>query len=254
MGMEQYFTHIDYALWKVIMNGDAPVTITSVSCGTKNTHTLIMQNKSDLDTLSMDDLYNNLKVYEAEIKDQSSSSPNYQNIAFVSSDNTSSTNEAVNTAHSVSAASSPGQASTSTYADDVMFSFFANPSNCTQLDNEDLEQIETDDVEEMDLKWQVAMLTIRNCHRRDQFAREYRVPRSQETRNGDNTKRVVTMETPTNALVVIDGMCYDWHYQTKEGPTDFALMAFSSLGLSSLGTDVNTCSNECLKSYQTLQK
>ncbi|GKG04701.1 hypothetical protein Tco_0315088, partial [Tanacetum coccineum] len=39
---------------------------------TWNTHTLIMQNKADLDTLSMDDLYNNLKVYEAEIKGQSS--------------------------------------------------------------------------------------------------------------------------------------------------------------------------------------
>ncbi|GJU37934.1 hypothetical protein Tco_1186288 [Tanacetum coccineum] len=58
-----------------------------------------MRNKSDLDTMSMDDLYNNLKVYEAEIKSQSSSSSNSQNVAFVSSENTSSTNEAVNTAH-----------------------------------------------------------------------------------------------------------------------------------------------------------
>nr|GEZ51798.1 ribonuclease H-like domain-containing protein [Tanacetum cinerariifolium] len=64
-----------------------------------NTHTLIMRNKDDLDTLSMDDLYNNLKVYEAEIKSQSSSSLNSHNVAFVSSENTSSTNEAVNTAH-----------------------------------------------------------------------------------------------------------------------------------------------------------
>ncbi|GJS99123.1 hypothetical protein Tco_0820293 [Tanacetum coccineum] len=47
-----------------------------------NTHTLIMRNKSDLDTLSMDDLYNNLKVYEAKIKCQSSSSSNSQNVAF----------------------------------------------------------------------------------------------------------------------------------------------------------------------------
>ncbi|GJT86901.1 hypothetical protein Tco_1068618 [Tanacetum coccineum] len=120
-----------------------------------------MRNKSDLDTMSMDDLYNNLKVYEAEIKGQSSSSSNSQNVAFVSSENTSSTNEAVNTAHEVSTASSQGQASSSTYADDVMFSFFANQSNSPQLDNEDLEQIDTDDLEEMDLKWQVAMLTMR---------------------------------------------------------------------------------------------
>ncbi|GKB65286.1 hypothetical protein Tco_0921472, partial [Tanacetum coccineum] len=68
---------------------------------TWNNIALIMRNKSDLDTLSMDDLYNNLKVYEFEIKGQSSSRLNSQNVAFVSSENTSSTNEAVNTAHDV---------------------------------------------------------------------------------------------------------------------------------------------------------
>ncbi|GJV79382.1 hypothetical protein Tco_1515252 [Tanacetum coccineum] len=71
-----------------------------------NNIALIMRNKSDLDTLSMDDLYNNLKVYESEIKVQSRSSSNSQNVAFVSLENTSSTNEAVNTAHEVSTASS----------------------------------------------------------------------------------------------------------------------------------------------------
>ncbi|GJS94781.1 hypothetical protein Tco_0801749 [Tanacetum coccineum] len=58
-----------------------------------------MRNKAHLDNLSMDNLYNNLKVYEAEIESQSTSSSNTYNVAFVSSENTSSTNEAVNTAH-----------------------------------------------------------------------------------------------------------------------------------------------------------
>ncbi|GJV05343.1 ribonuclease H-like domain-containing protein [Tanacetum coccineum] len=79
-----------------------------------NTHTLIMRNKADLDTLSMDDLYNNFKVYEAEIKVQSSSNSNSQIVAFVSLENTSSTNEAVNTAHDVSAASSSSSSSLDT--------------------------------------------------------------------------------------------------------------------------------------------
>nr|GEV70432.1 reverse transcriptase domain-containing protein [Tanacetum cinerariifolium] len=105
-----------------------------------------MQNKSNLDTLSMDDLYNSFKVYEAEIKGQSNSSSNSQNVAFVSSDNTSSTNEAVNIAHDVFAASLHGQAFASTYADDVMFSFFANQSNSPQLDNEDLNQLNERDL------------------------------------------------------------------------------------------------------------
>ncbi|GJR71442.1 ribonuclease H-like domain-containing protein, partial [Tanacetum coccineum] len=207
-----------------------------------------MRNKSDLDTLSMDDLYNNLKVYEAEIKGQSTSSSNSQNVAFVSSENTSSTNEAVNIAHEVSTASSQGQASSLTYANDVMFSFLANQSNSPQLDNEDLKQIDTDDLEEIDLKWQVAMLTMRlnfngfdktkvecyNCHRRGNFARECRAPRNHRNRNGDAPRRIVPVETLANALVVQDGICgYDWSYQVKEGPTDFALMAHLSSGSSS---------------------
>ncbi|GJS55027.1 hypothetical protein Tco_0628389 [Tanacetum coccineum] len=72
-----------------------------------NTHALVWRNKADLDTMSMDDLYNNLKVYEPEVKGMSSSSSSTQNMDFMSSsnNNTSSTNEAVNTAHRVSTAS-----------------------------------------------------------------------------------------------------------------------------------------------------
>ncbi|GKC59580.1 hypothetical protein Tco_1087178, partial [Tanacetum coccineum] len=45
----------------------------------------------------------------------------------------------------------------------------------------------------------------------------------------ENTRRVVPVETTTfNALVSYDGSGYDWSYQTKEGPTNFALMAYSS--------------------------
>nr|GFA34698.1 hypothetical protein [Tanacetum cinerariifolium] len=96
-----------------------------------NNIALNVRNKSDLDTLSIDDLYNNMKVYQSEIKIQSSSSSNSQNTAFVSSNNSSSTNETVNIAHSVYAASSKDQASTASYADDVMFSFFSNQSNAS---------------------------------------------------------------------------------------------------------------------------
>ncbi|GKF73972.1 hypothetical protein Tco_0220304 [Tanacetum coccineum] len=116
-----------------------------------------MRNKYDLDTLSMDDLYNNMKVYEYEIKGKSSSSSNSHNVALVSSDNFSSTNEIVNTAHSVSAASFKDQASTASY-------------------------IDADDLEEMDLKC---------CHRRGHFARECRAPRNQGNRNRDAPRRNV---------------------------------------------------------------
>ncbi|GKF64454.1 hypothetical protein Tco_0187902, partial [Tanacetum coccineum] len=160
--------------------------------------------------------------------------------------------------HDVSTASLQGQAPFLTYANDVMFSFFANQSNSPQLDNDDLEQIDTDDLEEMDLKWQVAMLTMRvkrflkkrgrnlnfngketvgfdktkvECYnRRGHFAKEYKAPRNQGNRNKDAPRRNAPVDTSTtNALVVQDGICsYDWSFQAKEGITNFSLMAYTS--------------------------
>ncbi|GJZ00216.1 hypothetical protein Tco_0517645 [Tanacetum coccineum] len=52
-----------------------------------NTYAVMWRNKADLDTMSMDDLYNNLKVYKPKVKWMSSSSSSTQNMAFVSSSN-----------------------------------------------------------------------------------------------------------------------------------------------------------------------
>nr|GEV02879.1 hypothetical protein [Tanacetum cinerariifolium] len=56
----------------------------------------------------------------------------------------------------------------------VIYSFFASQSNSPQLDNDDLKQIDADDLDEMDLKWKMAMFTVEcyNCHRKGHFARE----------------------------------------------------------------------------------
>nr|GEW98546.1 uncharacterized mitochondrial protein AtMg00810-like [Tanacetum cinerariifolium] len=59
-------------------------------------HTIVWRNRSDLDTISLDDLYNHLKVYEFEV--QKKSEPNSQNMAFISLAKHSRGNEEVNTA------------------------------------------------------------------------------------------------------------------------------------------------------------
>ncbi|GKC89231.1 hypothetical protein Tco_1149880, partial [Tanacetum coccineum] len=61
--------------------------------------------KPEIDTLSLDDIYKNLKIYQPEVKGTSSSRTNTQNVAFFSSNSTSSTNGAVNTAHGATTAS-----------------------------------------------------------------------------------------------------------------------------------------------------
>ncbi|GJW09506.1 ribonuclease H-like domain-containing protein [Tanacetum coccineum] len=189
---------------------------------------LIMRNKASIDELDIDDLYNNLKVFEADIKGSSVSSSNSQNVAFLSTEDTSSTNE-VNTASGIATAS--GQNSQ--------------------------EQINHNDLEEMDLKWQVAMLSMRvkrfykktgrklnfnskepvgfdktkvecyNCHRRGHFARECR-SRSQSNRNRDvgyrnreNTRRNVPEET-SDALVAQDNALIDLMNRDKDLKNEFS--------------------------------
>nr|GEX80706.1 hypothetical protein [Tanacetum cinerariifolium] len=107
----------------------------------------------------------NLNEDLTEVKGSTTSSHNTQNIAFVSSNNTDSTNKSVNVILSVSAANSTAPVSTlpnvDSLSDVVIYSFFASQSNSPQLENEDLKQIDADYWEEMDLKWQIAMLTMR---------------------------------------------------------------------------------------------
>ncbi|GKD34059.1 ribonuclease H-like domain-containing protein, partial [Tanacetum coccineum] len=119
-----------------------------------NNIALIMRNKEGIDELDIDDLYNNLKVFEADIKGSSGSSSNSHNVAFLSAEDTNSINE-VNIANGVSTAaghSSQGQSSSSSYTNDLMFLFFVDQSSGLQLNDEDLEQLDQDNLEEMDIK------------------------------------------------------------------------------------------------------
>nr|GEX52760.1 hypothetical protein [Tanacetum cinerariifolium] len=183
----------------------------------ENTNTIVWRNKLEIDPLSLDDLYNNLKIYEPEVKGTSSSNTNTQNVSFVSLNSTSNTNRALNTAHGATTASTQATAINSTTIDNlsdaVMYAFFASQPNSPQLDNEDLQQIHLDDLEEMDLRWQMAMLTIRarrflkNTGRKfsmngNETIGECRVPRSPDTKHKESTRRTVPVETPASAALV----------------------------------------------------
>ncbi|GJW84221.1 hypothetical protein Tco_0157366, partial [Tanacetum coccineum] len=137
-----------------------------------NTHVVVWRNKPDLDTMSFDDLYNNFKIVEQEVKGTASSSSNSssQNMAFVSSP--SSTNE-VNTAYEISTTNTQvslastqvitasTQVSATNLSDATVYAFLASQTNGSQLIYGDLEQIYKDDLEEMDLKSQLALLSMR---------------------------------------------------------------------------------------------
>nr|GEV89112.1 hypothetical protein [Tanacetum cinerariifolium] len=162
------------------------------------THTLIWRNKTNLEYKSLDDLFNSLKIYESEVKHSSSLGTESHNLTFVSSTLADSTDDSISAAVNVSAVGTKLSASTLPNVDSL--------SNA----------IDVDDLEEMDLKWQMTMLTMRarrflqktgrnldvngptsmgfdmakvecyNCHRKGHFARECRSPK--------NSKRTVVAE------------------------------------------------------------
>nr|GEU81418.1 hypothetical protein [Tanacetum cinerariifolium] len=224
---------------------------------------LISQLKILGESLSQEDINLNLKIYKAEVKSSSSASTSTQSIAFVSSQNTNSTNEPVSAVASVSAASAKIYVSAlpnvDTLSNDVIYSFFASQSNSLQLDIDNLKQIDADDLEEMDLKWQMAMLIVEcyTCHMKGHFASECRLLK--DTRRNVATepqRRNVPVETSTsNALVSqCDGVgSYDWSFQAEEEPTNYALIAFTSSSSSNSNNEVASYLEACTKAYATLQ-
>nr|GEX56632.1 ribonuclease H-like domain-containing protein [Tanacetum cinerariifolium] len=144
-----------------------------------------------------------LRVFEYDVKGSTGSTSSIQNVAFVSSDNTRSTNE-VNTAYGVSTSSgyNSQREGSFLYTDELMYSFFANQSSGLKLNHEDLEQLDQFDLEEMDLKWQLSL-----------------------TR---------TKLSALISMVTIDGEGVDWTGHAKDDTEDYALMAFNS---SNLGSD-----------------
>nr|GEY34271.1 hypothetical protein [Tanacetum cinerariifolium] len=214
-------------------------------------HTIVWRNRNDLDTMSLDDLYNHLKVYESEV--QKKPEQNSQNMAFISSAKHSSRNEDGNTA-SVPTAS----VSVTTISQDTACAYIASQSSSFQIKFEDINQIDEDNMEEMDIKWNMALLSMRMGH----FARECRAPRSQDRGRRDNIKQGSKAEEQApKALMAIDGVGWDWSYMENDkedhalvadevAPAEFALMANTSA--ESKVFDNSLCSKDCKKNNDSL--
>ncbi|GJY85949.1 putative ribonuclease H-like domain-containing protein [Tanacetum coccineum] len=223
----------------------------------KKTHALIWRNKVEIETISLDDLNNNLKKYKPEISGSSSTSQNSQNVAFVSNNtnNTNSTNKADDTAHGVSTTHTHGNGVNSISLDnlcDVMDMLTIRARRFIKRIGKKL------DINGQRVSFDKSKVECFNCHKHGHFVRECRFPRNQENKGRENTIRTIVVETPTqNALIAQDGIGgYDWSYQAEEEqPTNHALMAFTSSGSSSSSdSEVDSCSKTCVKAYATLKE
>nr|GEY64672.1 ribonuclease H-like domain-containing protein [Tanacetum cinerariifolium] len=250
MRIEQYFLMTDYSLWEVILNGDSPVptrlvegvaqlvapTTVEQKLARKNelkargTLLMALPDKHQLKFNLYKDAKSLMEAIEkrfggntetkkvqktlskqqfenfSEVKHSSSQGTNTQNLAFVSTTPADSTNDSVSAAVSVSAVGAKLSAST--------------------LPNVDsLSNIDADDLEEMDLKWQMAMLTMR--------ARKFLQKTGRNLGVNGPTSMGLTWQmwcviTAIEKVTLLGSVgSYDWSFQAEEEPTNFALMAFS---------------------------
>ncbi|GJS15737.1 ribonuclease H-like domain-containing protein [Tanacetum coccineum] len=223
---------------------------------TKKTQRNLLKNKDELEKMNMDDIYNNLKVYEPEVKGMSSSSLSTHNMAFVSSSNNNSgssnevdnTAQTVNTAYGVATANTQVNTANSLNVDNlndvVIYAFLASQPNRRRHTVNSNENI----------GFEKSKVECYNCHKKRHFSRECRAPRNQDYKNKERTKRTVPVEISTSTtLVSCDGLGgYDWSDQAEEGP-NYALMAYSSSSFDLEVSNNSNCSKSCLKTIETLK-
>nr|GEU29420.1 hypothetical protein [Tanacetum cinerariifolium] len=169
-------------------------------------YTIVWRNRDDLDTMSLDDVYNHLKVYEPEVQKRARSK--LQNMAFISSSNTSSGKSEVPTVQGVSTASA--QVSTDSTNNLALLSmkadrFWKKTGKKITIQGSDVDGFEKSKVE------------CFNCHKMVHFAIECRSPKSQDRGKRESYKKDPKVEEHApKAMIAIDGIGWDWSYMAEE--------------------------------------
>ncbi|GJY94618.1 putative ribonuclease H-like domain-containing protein [Tanacetum coccineum] len=225
-----------YNIWRLAIFG---VVITQEDLNSKFlkslplewiTHVVVWMNKAYIETMSIDDLYNKFKIVEQDVKKSVGASNGAQNLAFMTALITS--------------------ISTVNFSDNTMYAFMVENLNGSNLLQHDLEQIHEDDLEAMDLKWQLSLLSMRAKRYFERIGKKIFI-NANDTVGYDKSKQGNNEDTSSKAMLAKDGVGFDWSDMAEEQvQTNMALMAFSD---SEVYND-KTCTKTCLKNYETLKK
>ncbi|KAI3735348.1 hypothetical protein L6452_14843 [Arctium lappa] len=234
-------------------------------------YTVSFRQNDQLEEKELDDLYNDLRVFESEIEAKRRPSGYVHNAALLSASTDSTSNP-----ESVSAANGANQEK----GNETVFEAFLASHGNSSLINDDLEQLHPDDLEEMDIKWQMAMLSMRvkkfikrtgrnnfsqrredgagfdkskvecyKCHQKGHFARECRSGVSHNNNHQQaQSGNINNNRNSAQALVSQQGMGFDWSDQAEEAIQNQALMA----EMTDLPTEVtsNLCSSNCINTVK----
>ncbi|GJV00137.1 hypothetical protein Tco_1329407, partial [Tanacetum coccineum] len=196
----------------------------------------------------LDDLYNNFKIVEQKVKKSAGASNDDKNLAFVTTSGASSTNNINIVNPEVSTATTKVNTAsteicTASFSDATVYAFLSTQPKGSQLVHEDLEQLHDDDLEEIDLKWNMALLSMRAIKFYQRTVRKIIIDGSNTA--GYNKIKVKIEDASEKATCAIDGVGFDWSDMAEEEiQANMALMAFSDSELGLLRTELKKVKQE----------